>query len=534
MKSRLLAGMLGATVVAVGCAKVVVVRVPADSKDNGLKAEGVFYALPKTVARVLLEIDRDVKTDAPYSHFAAIFAPDGAVACGEKTGCAKPKDDKGQIQADEPATKISYSIQKGATFSTYGEPDPAEIYMVKFVGNGEIDQSLSMTWNEAGLLSAATSTTTNRTIDLVTSGVKLAAGLGSKAMYGAATVAPAAPSPCPVPSTDAPTDVRVAAILTQAGTAAKTLLANYCDISKANRDKLFTAGHTLEELERATGAFTVRVVTLADARARLLGGLGNALDPIPLINKIETLIDQQLKALYLGSSATTTWETALDVRALDPKTPVELVKIDPMAAAICVDTAMLSPDAKPIPKGFDVRGKAEDCAKLKPTVIASLALEYYPAQNSQLFERVKNKTSDPSGELSFRYRLPAQVKAALRDDKDTYGIGVFSVAQLGHVVALPAERHSKSLTYELAMIEATGALKTFKLGTTGGLDAATIDAMSAAGGGVIDARNAARKKAQEADDEVTLLTRESTLLKLKDSICDVQKKYGVECTFKPE
>ena len=86
------------------------------------------------------------------------------------------------------------------------------------------------------------------------------------------------------------------------------------------------------------------------------------------------------------------------------------------------------------------------------------------------------------------------------------------------------------LSYDLGFLEATGALKTFKLGTTGALDAATIDAMSSVGGTLFDARNAARK----SEDELTILTREDSLLKLRDDICTIQKKYNLPCTVAPK
>jgi hypothetical protein len=57
---------------------------------------------------------------------------------------------------------------------------------------------------------------------------------------------------------------------------------------------------------------------------------------------------------------------------------------------------------------------------------------------------------------------------------------------------------------------------------------------------VIDARNKQRAedekaaKAEEAAaDELTLITRQHNLLKLKHEICEIQKKYGLACTVEP-
>jgi hypothetical protein len=163
-----------------------------------------------------------------------------------------------------------------------------------------------------------------------------------------------------------------------------------------------------------------------------------------------------------------------------------------------------------------------------------MTLSYSPDEHSQLFGRIKDD-SKADEERSFRYRMPAQVKALLDDDAagdkhGTYGGGIFSVAQFGKVISLPSKRTSKTISYDLAFIEATGALKTFKLGTAGGLDAATIDALTAAGGTVLDARN----KERQASDELTQLQRQDSVLKAKDDICTILKKYNLPCTVQPQ
>ncbi len=121
-----------------------------------------------------------------------------------------------------------------------------------------------------------------------------------------------------------------------------------------------------------------------------------------------------------------------------------------------------------------------------------------------------------------------------------HGSALFAVAQFGHVASLPARRNSKTLAYDLSMVEATGALKSFKIGSAGAVEAGTIDALAGAGGTVLDARKARldelekeRKAAETAADELTVLTRQHQLLKLKDDICTLQKKYGLACTVEP-
>ena len=153
----------------------------------------------------------------------------------------------------------------------------------------------------------------------------------------------------------------------------------------------------------------------------------------------------------------------------------------------------------------------------------NLELELYPGAENQLFTKIQDVQD---GDRSFRYRLAAQVMAKLTDAKNLYGTGVFSVSQLGKVISLPARRNSKSITYDLTFIEETGALKTFKLDSVGILDTATIDALTGAGGTLL---NATKKKT-----EVDKLTEYYQLLKLKDDICTIQTKYNLPCTVEPK
>ncbi|MGA2697418.1 MAG: hypothetical protein ABSE92_15250, partial [Terriglobales bacterium] len=400
----------------------------------------------------------------------------------------------------------------------YGEPDPDNVFLVKFVGKGAIDQTVAMTWNEQGLPSAASSSVTNRTGDVVLSSLKLAASLGTKAFLGASKVDTNGGLIPPCETDPSSTDGFVIPILTQnGGASAAQLVSNYCDIKKADRDALPQEA-TL--LTNATKDYLNRVLPLTSARTKILTGTSQSMDPVNVLAKIEAEITTQLAALYLGTKKETTWDGALDVRALNAGAAIPVLKVD-ATKGICLASSELPPEVKPIPAEFLLA--AADCNIAYPV---DLTLDYYPDRNRQLFTKLTDVTG---GDRSFRYRIPAQVKASFSDSKKTYGSGVFSVAQLGTVISLPANRHSKTLSYDLGFIEATGGLKTFKLGTTGGLDAATIDALSSVGGTVIDARNTAQKNA----DELSTLTKEDQLLKLRDDICTIQKKYGLPCTVAP-
>lgn len=489
-----------------GCAKVVVVPVPPTSTAP---ADGVLYALPNTVVRMQLKLDRTENAGAPYAPYAAIFSPDAKPVCMDKNCTVEGKS--------------SYSLQQGATFATYGEPDPYHIFLVKFTGRGAIDQAVSMTWNEAGLLSAASSSVTNRTTDIVTSSLKLLAGLGTKAALGAPSASITAKTiACPdMDSKDvSPTDAwSIPILLSNSDLASgKTLVANYCAIQKVDRDNM---KEDELMLKRATLAYESRVAPLLTTRTSILGAASVTSDASAILIRVETELVQQLNKLYLGSKSTTTWDGILDVRSIKTSTPLAILRLDP-PKGFCITGAEIPPEAKPFPDKFTLLA-GTDCQNAQPV---NLQFAFHPASGNQLFSKINDGAT---GERAFRYRIPAQVAATLADDKKVYASALLWIAQLGTVVSLPAQRYTKTLSYDLSFVEATGALKTFKLGTTGGLDAATVDALSGVGGTLLDYRNTVRK----TDNELSVLTREDQLLKLRDEICTIQKKYGLPCTVEP-
>jgi hypothetical protein len=282
-----------------------------------------------------------------------------------------------------------------------------------------------------------------------------------------------------------------------------------------------------------------QVEKLIGTRTSILQGNSQVFQSADLLPQVEAEISKKLTNHYIGSKKTLTWEGSVDVRdfatlsALDLENQTSGALLDVLHVkedeGICLKAA-LAPDSKPIPKKFNILTAGCDAA---PAV--QVRINYYPGSNAQLFTRVAPATN---GERSFRYRVPAQVKATLCDstisggksicdeNKKSYGSAVFSVGQLGKVISLPASRHSKTLTYELTLIDSTGGLKTFKLGTAGGLDPAMIETLGGVASSIIEAR--------QKGDEINQLTRQQQLLKLQDDICTIQKKYGLPCTVQPQ
>jgi hypothetical protein len=485
-----------------GCdGKIVVDHVPSPvTPGSEVPANGVMYALPNTVIRIQVKLDKTERSGARFATYAAIFAPGMTPVCKDGE-CTKEG-------------KTTYSLQDGTTFSTYGEPDPQNVYLVRFMGKGAIDQTFSMNWNELGILSSASATVTNRTGDIVVSALKVAAGLGTKAAFGSSVVA-GQPPPCKYDHSA--TDDDIIPVLRKDLSVYNIFETNYCSLPKEARDELPHGPNDLKLLEGAVDAYIDRVKTLVLLREKILEGKSTFQEPTSLLSHIESEINEQLKFLYVGSKGTLTWDGVLDIKNVVEGSPLTVMRID-KTGGICLDPAVIiQPSTKPIPGKFTQLVDAA-CSAARPI---NLTLKYYPDKDKQLFTKIKDVTE---GDRSFRYRVAAQVQAVLSDADSAYGSGLFSVAQLGKVISLPASRHSKTITYELSFIESTGALKTFKLGTVGGLDAATVDALGGVGGTLLDARKT----------EAETLTLQLQLLKLKDDICTIQKKYNLPCTVEPQ
>jgi hypothetical protein len=523
-----------------GCSKIVVHKlVPSGTPPSISTADGVIYALPKTIVRVNLKVDKNSIKPAPFARYAGIFAPGISAVC-------KPKECKG---VDDPG-KDTFSVEDGASFTTYGEPDVNHVYLVKYSGSGAVDQNLALTWNESGLLSTASSTVTNRTTDVVVSGITsalsiaakvVAAGGGAGAeLKGSAKTAVGCKELIPSATTLSPKDkdfldaIRSSSInvLLQ-----PTMMRSYCTIPAKDRGDL-----TFDQpyFNAAVEAYNDQIVPLIVSLGTLFGGNSSSLSPTDLINKVTLEMNTRLIALYVGTKGTATWAATLDVRNVpesidsEASKDLEIMKID--TDGVCISATRIAPDGAPLTSDFGAIKSS--CDSGKPL---TMHLAYLPEKSQQLATLVKEDDPETGDDASFRYRIPAQVSANLIYDDNSIAGGKFFVAQLGRVVALPATRHSKALTYNIGLIEATGGLKSFTLGTTGGLDSTTVSALGTAVTGIQDAKKtaadnaqAAADKAATAADPLTDLTRQDTILKLQDEICTIQQKYNLPCTVQPQ
>lgn len=518
-----------------GCAQIKVDKV--ESYDP-VAATGIVYALPKTIVRLDLKVDHVTYEEGKYAEFKKIFAPDADDLCKEKS---------------EGRPCPAYVVQDTATIATYGRPDPDNLYMVNFLTGGFLtDQTMTMSWAENGLVSGTAASVTNRSIDVAISTIKLAASVGTKAVTGGAGFTPATvkgaglllarrrPNTCDfdpavkgrLQQTPLPNDDWVIGVLIDKtkGSVTDAVIANYCSLSNAERSR-FT---DRKRLESAASFYTNKIGDLAANRDSLLAGTQAVLDIVATLGRLESQIDKNINAAFVGTKKTKTWNVSADVRTdkLRLGTDIEVLRWDPAFGACLGNDVEQVPASADLPESFNDSTNFR-CNAGKPATgglrTALLKVALSPAAAEQVFTRVKDVVD--GSDRSFRYRIPAQVLGTLTSDTKPLAASQFSVAQFGTVISLPAKRSTKALTYDLGFIEATGALKSFKLVTSGAADSSgSIDALSGAAGTVLDARSAARAaKSESAQNEA--LYKE---LKLRDDICTLQTKLGLQCTTPPQ
>ncbi|HZE70011.1 MAG TPA: DUF4831 family protein [Pyrinomonadaceae bacterium] len=159
-RSVALTALLPAVFLLTACpqGKTVVVKMP--SKTSNGRMDGVFYALPLTIVSANVPLKRTDSKPAQFQVFArCFFSPDIA-------------DERIIL----PST--SFSVET-PLFSSHGEPDPAEIYMVKFDSGLFESKSLFLSLNESGQLTKAEAAAENTTADFVTGVIKTAVTVGA-------------------------------------------------------------------------------------------------------------------------------------------------------------------------------------------------------------------------------------------------------------------------------------------------------------------------------------------------------------------
>jgi hypothetical protein len=136
-----------------------VLQKPSKPKTETDKLDGVVYRLPRTVVQTTVPVKRVVKEPGEFVDFAPCFFSGSEL------------DDRTQVES------IKYSIDT-PTFSSRGEPDPSETYVVKTKGSYFEGKTLLMEYSPTGLLTKGEATSTNNSVDFTLKAIGTVAALG--------------------------------------------------------------------------------------------------------------------------------------------------------------------------------------------------------------------------------------------------------------------------------------------------------------------------------------------------------------------
>jgi tetratricopeptide (TPR) repeat protein len=158
-------GLVIATVSFSGCfkSKTEVNRVPtaaeiAEGKKSLRRLDGVPYRLPRTVIQVSLPVKKVHEEPGPFVKFAPCFFTENDLS----------------DLVIEKSTK--FSLQAPA-FSTLGEPDPDESYIVKIKGGYFENKSLLMDYTPAGILTKGEAESKDESLEFTLKAIKTATSI---------------------------------------------------------------------------------------------------------------------------------------------------------------------------------------------------------------------------------------------------------------------------------------------------------------------------------------------------------------------
>ena len=539
---RLPFSIAAAALALTGCnGKIVVTRVPSAPTAKA-PMDGVYYALPKTVVQVSQPIDRAELSAGKYVVYLPLFFPKTA--------------ESGDFV---PADKVTFKLAK-ATFTTTGEPDPAEIFFFKIGEKGAVDRTALLEYTDQGTVSGASAQADNVTSDIVLSVLSTAAGLAAKS-FGA----PGAGKELDCVTHD-PEKIICKKIAGAPGSIDASRLINDYNRLKPHTQGLLDAAAKADPagFDDALQAYA-EIFTLKTNRDTLRNS-ATALAADAQLKDFDAAISASLAYAFTGSQKKDTWTATPELRPAAITATSEIFKLNEQRG-ICFLNDLPAGDQPP--KAFWLEGAGYRCdqaamlkalndqkAKIDPkntdainaidkkinrlpaslqeakTLTAAFALD--PA-NGQLFQRL-DSAYEETGERGFYYRVPASTRIALKlcgekpvdakpeDPKpcDTSTDGKLAMAQFGKTFSLPASTGGKTTAYALKFYEATGALKSFNVTSKTMLTKANADTLGSQATSLVTA-------SKTASDEVTKLDREAKIMGDKAAIYTACKTLNQPC-----
>ena len=452
----------------------------ATTKTN---LDGLYYALPKTVVTASIPVKLTKVEDGKYKDFADVFFG----------GTNKP------------------SLTFGTpTFSSAGQPDPRQIYVVKGEGSGAIAQTLTFTFSESGAVTGLKAEVDNQTAGLVTSGISAAVGAFGKLHYGQGV----SPMQNCVKSMRDDEYFKCEALENR-----EELLAYFAKLDAARRNFLasqYRSSQTYkDEFDEAKTEYLKIMDLVATRTAEIDSFALQTAAPLDEYWARATELIAERTTAFKGKKSEHKWTATVEV---EPKqcsakrespctagwTSPAVVKYEP-SVGIC-SHATLRGDALPA----SMRAACTSSAR-------EIKVNFSPNPASdQVVNRVAANFDRPSV-AGMHFIVPQRLRVQLvdapvrgRSSTVLHGYADLMVAQRGIVAALPSSIGGNALTHNLQFYEASGALKNYTLVSKSNATKGVPDSVSASTNSLLDARN--KQAAAEASAEFNSLKREAETL----------------------
>jgi len=523
------------TVFFTGCfeSKTVVTRVQSHVPGTPRpKLNGVFFSLPRTVVKVDLPIVRTSRRAAQFSKLSPFFFSGESFtkAIGEVINPTALEPNLANATKEE-GRYYGFDDPK---FSTRGEPDPNQTFMINIRGGKFETKTLMLEVTEDGIIAKAEAEAKNEAIDFFTQSLKTAVSIAAPVIpFNLAAsenrkiaLAACGNALCTFEESLSPTEEIIYSSLPQAyrdflaqriglmylaalGEHERfffwTLTAKQMQYYTANFGPATAAGYPdpASDLPRAKLAYN-QIQKLIEERAKLVSSPPEPGSPAETLaaklKEIDTSIKSYKQAYFLG--------------AVDQETWIGNFEFAPPAAAPYVLGLLSYSERNGIcaitggkgPKGIQPPGKFMDGSGACPagrTVLVEVA-----SAAGQFAAKVRAGNFNEAGERGFYYRVPATASALLCERPLADGVGnctgadaigrdELSVAQLGEIVSLPASTGGRRSSYKIVYYSSTGAIQTFNIASDSLIQKSNLADIDSAATGLRDAKTEKLKRDTE-------------------------------------
>jgi hypothetical protein len=534
--------VLTTALAAVGCfeSKVITSKVnpvsPGSSSSKDMN--GVFYALPRTVVKADVPVNRTNKQPGALSVYTPCFFP------GESYGVKKGSE---------------FAIDtNNIKFDTMFIPDTEEVYMIKTKGGKFETKNLELTLTESGVLVKASAEVTNDKIDIVTGTVKTGAGLLAKAL-------PVFLSEATGDLTDEQKQCRVRSVadwveeldliasgIVQYDADGKPISINEGMLTadkrfpETLRNKLvFKDGYDqAQKIFNQINQLSLRRTNILSTQPSNTAQVATVnADSIKLVlEEVDKSIEALKKNYFFGSEATLTWNASFRLNPSNPsKLSIDLFKLS-KEYGVCQVLVNQGSSTRLDPR-FLIKKRCRDGASTcQPTQMEPVAcngqlvrLDMALGEDGEggtggtlLANKIKSAGLTQNGNRGFYYRVPGRAVAFIKQaqtegPEKELARAPLSIAQFGEVVSLPASTGGRRTKYTLELFESSGGLKNFVMGSSSLIQQKNIDDLAGAASTLIEAKGE-RNKAKAPPDELQQLERQRKILEEKKKIRELENE----------